>query len=269
VTGLRALLENHEPDFSRVPKQYRQLVADQEVTLKTARNQIEQLKAENKILSEVSLIRGTLAQEKLATRVQALDAERSVGQNQAETLRFRQSRMDELNSAANEMAQVEEQLTKMRDRLERIEVLSPVDGIVQDLKFRTVGGVVPPGTVLMNVVPNSGGMQAEVRVSPNDIGFVKVGQKARAKISAYDFMRYGTADGVVTMISPYSSFDERQQPYFKVVVSLPKSNVGDDPAKTIQPGMTAQADVVTDQQSVFRYLMRPIYVALHQGLRER
>ena len=71
------------------------------------------------------------------------------------------------------------------------------------------------------------------------------------------------------MISPYSSFDERQQPYFKVVVSLPKSNVGDDPAKTIQPGMTAQADVVTDQQSVFRYLMRPIYVALHQGLRER
>ncbi len=269
VESLRALLENREPDYSRVPKQYSQLVADQRRTLTAARNQIDQIGAEIKILTEVSSIRGGLAQEKLATRVQALDAERSVGQAQAELLRYRKANMDDLAASSNEMAQTEEQLAKMRDRLERIEVLSPVDGIVQDLKFRTVGGVVPPATVLMNVVPTDGGMHAEVRVSPNDIGFVKVGQKARVKINAYDFMRYGSVEGTVVMISPFSTFDEKQQPYFKVIVSLPKSVVGGDPSKTIQPGMTVQTDVITDKQSVLRYLTRPIYVAFHQGLRER
>ncbi len=269
VESLRALLEKREPDYSRVPKQYSQLVADQRRTLTAARNQIDQIGAEIKILTEVSSIRGGLAQEKLATRVQALDAERSVGQAQAELLRYRKANMDDLAASSNEMAQTEEQLAKMRDRLERIEVLSPVDGIVQDLKFRTVGGVVPPATVLMNVVPTDGGMHAEVRVSPNDIGFVKVGQKARVKINAYDFMRYGSVEGTVVMISPFSTFDEKQQPYFKVIVSLPKSVVGGDPSKTIQPGMTVQTDVITDKQSVLRYLTRPIYVASHQGLRER
>ncbi len=269
VESLRALLEKREPDYSRVPKQYSQLVADQRRTLTAARNQIDQIGAEIKILTEVSSIRGGLAQEKLATRVQALDAERSVGQAQAELLRYRKANMDDLAASSNEMAQTEEQLAKMRDRLERIEVLSPVDGIVQDLKFRTVGGVVPPATVLMNVVPTDGGMHAEVRVSPNDIGFVKVGQKARVKINAYDFMRYGSVEGTVVMISPFSTFDEKQQPYFKVIVSLPKSVVGGDPSKTIQPGMTVQTDVITDKQSVLRYLTRPIYVAFHQGLRER
>jgi len=269
VESLRALLENREPDYSRVPKQYSQLVADQRRTLTAARNQIDQIGSEIKILTEVSSIRGGLAQEKLATRVQALDAERSVGQAQAELLRYRKANMDDLAASSNEMAQTEEQLAKMRDRLERIEVLSPVDGIVQDLKFRTVGGVVPPATVLMNVVPTDGGMHAEVRVSPNDIGFVKVGQKARVKINAYDFMRYGSVEGTVVMISPFSTFDEKQQPYFKVIVSLPKSVVGGDPSKTIQPGMTVQTDVITDKQSVLRYLTRPIYVAFHQGLRER
>ena len=269
VESLRALLEKREPDYSRVPKQYSQLVADQRRTLTAARNQIDQIGAEIKILTEVSSIRGGLAQEKLATRVQALDAERSVGQAQAELLRYRKANMDDLAASSNEMAQTEEQLAKMRDRLERIEVLSPVDGIVQDLKFRTVGGVVPPATVLMNVVPTDGGMHAEVRVSPNDIGFVKVGQKARVKINAYDFMRYGSVEGTVVMISPFSTFDEKQQPYFKVIVSLPRSVVGGDPSKTIQPGMTVQTDVITDKQSVLRYLTRPIYVAFHQGLRER
>ena len=269
VESLRALLESREPDYSRVPKQYSQLVADQRRTLTAARKQIDQIGAEIKILTEVSSIRGGLAQEKLATRVQALDAERSLGQAQAELLRYRKANMDDLAASSNEMAQTEEQLAKMRDRLERIEVLSPVDGVVQDLKFRTVGGVVPPATILMNVVPTDGGIHADLRVSPNDIGFVKIGQKARVKINAYDFMRYGSVEGKVVMISPFSTFDEKQQPYFKVIVSLPKSVVGDDPSKTIQPGMTVQTDVITDKQSVLRYLTRPIYVAFHQGLRER
>ncbi|CAM3820479.1 HlyD family efflux transporter periplasmic adaptor subunit [Polynucleobacter antarcticus] len=269
VERLRALIDDRPADFSTVPKEYEKMVLEQQVTLKTSKSQVSQLEKEITILGEVSNIRNELSKEKLATRVQALDAQRNLTMAQAELLRYQRTHMDELNIAANEMAQTDEQLTKMRDRLERVDVVSPVDGVVQDLKFRTVGGVVPPGAILMNVVPTDGLIQADVRVQPTDIGFVRVGQDVRVKIGTYDFMRFGTVDGKVTMVSPYSTLDEKQQPYFKVLVSIPTKNLGDDPGKKIEPGMTVQADIVTDRQTVLRYLMRPIYVAFHQGLRER
>lgn len=268
VERLRALLGDRKADFSTIPDQYKQLVVEQEFTLKTSKEQISQLEAEIKILSEVSSIRGDLAKEKLATRVQALDAQRNLGQARAELLRYRRANMDDLNTSSGELSQVEEQLAKLKDRLERVDITSPVDGVVQDLKFRTVGGVIPPGAILMNVVPVDGKMHAEVRVQPTDIGFVKKGESARLKLGTYDFMRYGTVEGTVTMVSSYSTLDEKLNPYFKVIVSIPQNYVGDK-EKTIEPGMTVQADIITDRQSVLRYLLRPIYIAFSQGLRER
>lgn len=268
VERLRALLGDRKADFSTVPEQYKQVVAEQEFTLKTSKEQIGQLESEIKILGEVSSIRGDLAKEKLATRVQALDAQRNLSQAQAELLRYRKANMDDLNAATGELAQTEEQMTKLKDRLERVDILSPVDGVVQDLKFRTVGGVIPPGATLMNVVPLDGKMHAEVRVQPTDIGFVKKGEDARLKLGTYDFMRYGTVEGKVVMVSSYSTLDEKSNPYFKVIVSIPQNFVGDK-EKTIEPGMTVQADIITDRQSVLEYLLRPIYVAFSQGMRER
>jgi len=268
VERLRALLGDRKADFSTVPEQYKQVVAEQEFTLKTSKDQIAQLEAEIKILGEVSSIRGDLAKEKLATRVQALDAQRNLSQAQAELLRYRKANMDDLNTSTGELAQTEEQMTKLKDRLQRVDVVSPVDGVVQDLKFRTLGGVIPPGATLMNVVPLDGKMHAEVRVQPTDIGFVKMGEDARLKLGTYDFMRYGTITGKVTMVSSFSSLDEKFNPYFKVIVSIPQNFVGDK-EKTIEPGMTVQADIITDRQSVLKYLLRPIYVAFSQGMRER
>ncbi len=269
VERLRALLSNRNADFSKVPKQYADLIAEQEHTLKTSKDQVKQLEEEIKILGEVSAIRGDLAKEKLATRVQALDAQRGLSQSQAELLRFRRTHMDELNLSSNELSQTEEQMTKLKDRLERVEVLSPVDGVVQDLKYRTVGGVLPPGATLMNIVPTDRELHAEVRVAPTDIGFIKKDQTVRLKVGTFDFMRYGTIDGQVMMVSSYSALDERQAPYFKVIVSLPQNYLGDDKTKTIEPGMTVQADIITDRQSVLRYLLRPVFVAFNQGMRER
>lgn len=269
VERLRALIGERPANFSSVPEMYRETVMEQQHTLKTSLQQISQQKDEIKILREVSKIRTELAEEKLATRVQALDAQRALSQAEAELLRFRRAQMDELNESSNELVQTQEQLTKLKDRLDRVDVASPSNGIVQDLKFRTVGGVIPPGAMLMNVVPVDSQMHAEVRVSPVDIGFVKKDQTVRLKVSTFDFMRYGTIDGRVSMVSPYSVLDENQNPYFKVNITVPREYVGEDRTKKVEPGMTIQADILTDRQSVMRYLLRPIYVALNQGMRER
>jgi multidrug efflux pump subunit AcrA (membrane-fusion protein) len=122
----------------------------------------------------------------------------------------------------------------------------------------------------MNLVPSDGKVHAEVQIAANDIGFVKVGQTARLKFGAFDFMRYGTLPGQVTMISSFSTMDERRAPYFKVLIDISKKQLGQsDGAMTIEPGMTVEADIMTARQSVLRYLMRPIYYALSQGMRER
>lgn len=71
------------------------------------------------------------------------------------------------------------------------------------------------------------------------------------------------------MVAPYSAMDDKQGSYFKVIVSLPQNYLGTDQTKIIDPGMTVQADIITDRQSVLKYLLRPIYAAFSQGMRER
>lgn len=269
VERLRALISDRPADFSSMPDAFAGLVLEQKAALLTGRDQVSQLTDQIRILSEVSAIRSGLAREQLATQVQALDAQRALGEAQAELLRFRRGQMDELNKLAAELSQTTEQMSKLSDRLERVDVVSPVDGVVQDLQYRTVGGVIQPGATIMNVVPIGDTMQAEVRVSPIDIGFISKGQEVRVKIGTFDFMRYGTIDGNVLTVSSFSSFDEQEQPFFKVIVSLDQEHVTQDPAKRIEPGMTVQADIITDRQSVLRYLFRPIYFAFKQGMRER
>jgi len=210
------------------------------------------LKAEVDYLREVANIRGDLAKERLVTRTQALDAQR------------------QLAAVEGEYDRTLFEIDKLKERLSRVDIVSPVDGIIQDLKYRTVGGVITPGATVLNVVPSGDVIRAEVRVSTADIGHVKEGQLVRVKLNTYDFMRYGVVEGKVEVVSAYSSLDEQQQPYFKTYVSLSKKSLGrTDAEMPILPGMTVQGDIVTDNQSVLRYILRPIYVAFSQGMRER
>lgn len=212
----------------------------------------KKLKAEVDYLREVANIRGDLAKDRLVTKTQALDSQR------------------QLAAVEGEYDRTVFEITKLRERLSRMNIVSPVDGIIQDMKYRTVGGVITPGATVLNVVPTDDVARAEVRVLTGDVGHVKEGQLVRIKVSTYDFMRYGVVEGKVSMVSAFSTLDERQQPYFKTYVDLSKKSLGPtDKDMPILPGMTVQGDIVTDNQSVLRYLLRPVFVAFSQGMRER
>lgn len=212
----------------------------------------KKLKSEVDYLREVAKIRSDLAKERLTTRTQALDAER------------------QLAAVEGEYDRTLFEITKLRERLSRMEIISPVDGIVQDLKYRTIGGVIAPGATVMNVVPTDDVVRAEIRVSTADVGHVREGQLVRIKVQTYDFMRYGVVEGKVSIVSAFSTLDEQQQPYFKTYVDLSKKSMGKtDKEMPILPGMTVQGDIVTDNQTVLKYLLRPVFVAFSQGMRER
>lgn len=210
------------------------------------------LRNEIAYLREVSEIRSALAKDRLNTRTQALEAQRALAQQQGE--------LDSVNH----------QIEKLKDRLQRTLIVSPADGVVQEMKFRTLGGVIPPAAPIMNVVPENDVLRAEVRISTTDVGHVMPGQAVRIKVNTYDFLRYGTIKGKVQLVSANSSVDEKGQPYFTAYVQLARTGLGKTQAEMpVMPGMTVTCDIITDRQTVLRYLLRPIYLAFVQGMRER
>lgn len=210
------------------------------------------LEREISYLRQVSEIRTALAKDKLNTRTQALEAQRALAQQQGE------------------LDSVQHQIAKLKDRLERTRILSPVNGIVQELRFRTIGGVIPPAEPIMHIVPENDILRAEVRIATTDVGHVMPGQRVRIKIGTYDFLRYGAIEGKVTLVSAYSSVDDKGIPYFKGYVELSRTSLGKTSAEMpVLPGMTVQCDIITDRQTVLHYLLRPIFLAFDQGMRER
>ncbi|WP_395392813.1 HlyD family type I secretion periplasmic adaptor subunit [Novosphingobium sp. BL-8A] len=171
-----------------------------------------------------------------------------------------------------ELDQVVQVIGGRRDQLDRTTLTSPVRGIVKNLEITTIGGVVQPGGTLMEIVPLEKQLLIEARMSPRDIAFIRPGQTATVKITAYDPSIYGTLEGTVDRISPDTLQDEvhRDQVYYRVYVRTAKSSLTtrDGRSHAIMPGMVATVEVRTGRKTVLEYLMKPINKA-REAMRER
>jgi adhesin transport system membrane fusion protein len=220
----------------------------------------------------------------------ALPLLKSGASNDSEILRLREKVADltsRINAArsqydvalkkdyADTMAQLEplQQVAKGRaDTLERTELRSPVHGIVKEVRVSTIGGVVSPGGVLMEIVPLGDQLLVEARINPRDIAFIHPGQEATVKITAYDSAIYGTLAGKVETVSPDSVVDEvdRRSTYYKVQVRTDRAYLQTEDGKQhpIMPGMVASVEIRTGSKTVLAYLMKPLNKAA-EALRER
>lgn len=295
VRDQKEILDSHRRAIANQEAVIRAQAAQLAADLQRVQEQIATVGKEIDILREVAGIRTELEKDKLVTKVLTLETQRTLVVQEGELKRLRaqqrallanlaesrarlktlssdrrQAAHDEMGAASAELAQVTELLVKLKKRLARTDIVSPVNGIVQDLKYRTLGGVIPPGAVVVNVVPVEDQLQAEVRIAATDVGHVKVGQRVRVKVLTYDFLRYGTVEGEVASVSASSFVDEKSVPYFRGIVRLSRNHLGGGPGQhPVLPGMTVVCDIVTDRKTVLQYLARPVVVAFRQGLRER
>ena len=180
---------------------------------------------------------------------------------------FRQEALNERSQVAQKIAVNEESLRGARGQ----ELRSPVDGIVNDVQVTTIGGFVQPGQKVMEVVPLGDKLLVETRVQPSDIAFIKVGDRALVKITAYDFSIYGGLDGRVVQVSADSIYDEVQkEAYFTVIVETDKSYLTASGHRLpITPGMMTDTQIITGRKSVLTYLLKPVLKARSDALRER
>jgi adhesin transport system membrane fusion protein len=190
---------------------------------------------------------------------------------QEERAKFARRAQEELQQVEVNYLRTVELLSEATDQRKRTLITSPIDGVVKNMRFVTIGGVVKPGDPIMEIVPIGDKLVIEAKLNPTDRGYVEIGQQAKVKISTYDFVRYGTLDGKVTLISADSNVDPgKGEAYFRVVVETDKSYLGDDP-KTLQitPGMQATVDIHTGKRSVAFYLMKPVLKLKNEAFRER
>ncbi len=189
---------------------------------------------------------------------------------QEEKIRFRGDAQEELVKTEQAIARITELLAQATEQKGRAEIKSPIDGVVKNMRYYTIGGIVKAGEPIMEIVPTGGSLVIEARLNPTDRGYVTVGQSASVKISTYDYSRYGGLDGKVIMLAPDSSTDEKGQPYFRIVVKTDKTYLGDKEGDfPITPGMQASVEVHTGQKSVLEYLIQPVLKLRHEAFRER
>lgn len=183
----------------------------------------------------------------------------------------REQALAEMGAVTNELAQVNETLSRLFDRVRRLEIVAPVRGIAKGLKVHTVGGVVPPGAVIVEIVPLDKELVVEARIQTRDVGHVSVGQPVTVKITTYDFARYGAISGELRDVSASTFIDEKKgDPYYKGIIALDRSYVGFDPEKNrVMPGMTVQADIKTGRKTLLEYLMKPVVSSVKTAFRER
>lgn len=162
----------------------------------------------------------------------------------------------ELSDALARRDQAKASLAQGDSALKNLVVLSPAEGIVQELKVNNLGQAVAPNQEMMKIVPVGDQLIIEAKVANVDISKIQLGQEARVKITTYNYVRYGVLDGKVDQISPDATKDEKTgQLLFSVYVKTDKNYLGEEPGQfPVSPGMTAEVDLVIGKRTILSYL---------------
>ena len=159
----------------------------------------------------------------------------------------------------------------LEDRVSRTLVTSPVRGIVKQLLVNTIGGVIQPGSDMVEIVPLDDTLLVEAKIRPQDIAFLHPGQEAVVKFTAYDYTIYGGLKAKLERIGADTITDEdKKTTYYMITLRTDRSHLGtDEKPLLIIPGMVASVDIITGKKSILSYLLKPIIKARAEALHER
>lgn len=220
-----------------------------------AKQDVTSLTGEQALLArEVTQSRATI--EEFQTRLTSLGAS------------LQDANYEQLHEVEAEIAQNREIIGKLRGQIGRLNVRSPVPGVVKGVAVNTVGGVVQPGQTLMTILPMNERLVVEAKIKPSDIGHVRIGQSVQIKVSAYDHARYGVTSGRLEFVSATTFRGEGRDRYYRGRISF-EQNETERRYRPILPGMTVMAEIVTGERSILAYLLKPIHSAVDSAFGER
>ncbi|HPJ96060.1 MAG TPA: HlyD family type I secretion periplasmic adaptor subunit [Syntrophales bacterium] len=273
----------------------RQQAQQRSIELQELKTKLEELTRTNALLQKELKMTKPLVSVGAVSDVEILRLEREVSQKEGEIAAIRheipraQSKYQEAMMAIQELnlnysnkskaefnevlAQVDESSSTslaLKDRLDRTAVRSPVNGTVNRLLVTTIGGVVQPGMDLIEIVPQEGSLLIEAKIKPSDIAFLRPGQEANIKFTAYDYTIYGSLKAKLEHISADSITDEKGNSFYLVRLRTNRSYLGTaSKPLPIIPGMIATVDILTGKKTILSYILKPVLKAKYSALRER
>jgi len=185
-----------------------------------------------------------------------------------------QSREDAIKESQDlevQISGVTERRTAALDALRRSEIRAPEDGVVLGLTVHTIGGVITPGTPVMDIIPKGDELFVAARISPRDVDKVKPGQEAVIRFSAFNARVTPEAMGSVRQVSADNFVDKATgAAYFLVFIDLPPKADLDRILKgqILQPGMPAESFIRTGARPAISYLLKPLTDAFSRSMRE-
>jgi membrane fusion protein, adhesin transport system len=179
--------------------------------------------------------------------------------------------MDELNSVVARQKELKETLPRLKDRVSRTSIRAPMSGVIKRLNFRTAGGYVRVGDVVLELVPTGEALIIEAKITPEDISNVLIDDDVKIRMTSYDSAKYGSVEGKVIRISPDATNDKDSGgSHYLIDVSIEGELFIEEggAAVTFIPGMTASVDIISGKRTILEYFWQPIARIKELALRD-
>lgn len=177
--------------------------------------------------------------------------------------------LDDLRRAQDAWTIASEKARVARDRLERTRVRAPQDGVVKGLRTMTLGAVIQPGGVLLDVVPVTAKMEVEAKISPDDIDVVKSGSACRVRFTAYKARSHLSLHGTVKEVSAATFRDDTTgKSYYTALIEVNQNALAPADHVALHPGMLAEVEFTGNSRSPLRYLMDPVTQSFTRAFKE-
>ena len=177
----------------------------------------------------------------------------------------------ELQETKDDLRGLKVELVEIHARMDALSVVAPEAGAIQSVALPNLGEVIEPGETLFEIAPVQRGLMIEARVPSADIGHVDTNQPVTIGVDTFDPRRVGKLTGELLSLSPVPLTDEvTGEDYFRAAIRLDRAEIGiGDEARPLRSGMTVVAEIVTGEQSLLAYFLKPIDNTLGVSFRER
>lgn len=209
----------------------------------------------SQLLAAIAQGRGKIAE----TELQILQIDRDAASEIGKELREIEAKIGELV----------ERKVAAEDQMRRIDIRAPQDGIVHQSVVHTIGGVISPGEQLMLIVPEGEKLIAELKVAPQDIDQLWIGQPANLRFPAFDQRTTPEIDGVVSHVSADVTTEERTGlDYYTVRIATSGGQIARLGEVRLVPGMPVEGFIKTGERRVLTYLLKPLSDQIARAFRE-
>jgi len=182
---------------------------------------------------------------------------------------FNSEVVGQLSEVQTKVFDLREKMAALEDRLSRVVIRAPEDGMILGMKVHTIGGVVSPATPLLDIVPSISDLIVEAQVSPIDIDRVSAGKSADIRFSAFNSATTPVIQGEVRHVSADRLINEETgMPYYLARVALTEEGSRALGSLKLQPGMPAEVLINTGERTMLQYLMQPATDAFARSMIE-